>query len=618
MEKRLNSYNKILNKYFKYPSLKPEQFNIISNILDGKDVFGILATGYGKSICYQLPTLISKKCVIVISPLIALMQEQGEEMKSKNIPVCVFNSTTTEQEKETNKYNLSKGEYKLIYMTPEYLLKSENFLKKLVNNDNLTMVCIDEAHAVSTWGLDFRVCYTKLNIIREWIPSIPILTLTATASTKVKDDVIKMLGLINPYEITGNFDRPNLLIKVFPRADDEISNIDTLLEKYKNEYIIIYCKTRDETDNLAKIINKYGIKCESYHAGIQDKKRNDIQKKFIDGEFKCIIATIAFGMGINIPSVRLVVHYNCPKNIESYYQEIGRAGRDGLPSECVLFYSKKDFFVNRLFLKTIKEDEHRIYQESQIRLIEKYVYSSECRRKLLLTSFGQKIDSCSNCDNCITKINNHEKNIPSIEMVDYTKEVYLLLNLMTKIDNKFGSGMAVNILIGKKSKIKEYMCKFDEYGIGISFGNEKWWKELIRILINEDILIETQVKGSFGSTLSLTNSGKVLKNKLNTQFTKYVDLLQASINFADNNDDYLNYLDYRLLYKPIKIINETKTVKKVKTIKTVKPISKNTNNTSTNYSINIDNLPKTFMKYNINSSNSDDLENDLLELENSK
>jgi RecQ family ATP-dependent DNA helicase len=210
---KLGKYNKILKQYFGYESLKPEQFKVISNVLEGKDVIAILATGFGKSICYQLPVVISKKCVIVVSPLIALMHEQGQEMENKNIPVCVFNSSNTESEKNLHKDSMLDGEFKLIYMTPEYLIKSEKFIKQLVQNDNLAMICIDEAHAVSTWGLDFRTSYTKLNLIREWVSTVPILTLTATATTKVKDDIIKILGLVNPFEIIGNFDRPNLFIK---------------------------------------------------------------------------------------------------------------------------------------------------------------------------------------------------------------------------------------------------------------------------------------------------------------------------------------------------------------------------------------------------------------------
>jgi Werner syndrome ATP-dependent helicase len=630
-DKRLELYNKILQKYWGYPSLKSEQYTIISNVLDGKDICAILATGFGKSICYQLPTMISKKCVIVLSPLIALMHEQGEEMKNRNIPVCVFNSTTNTKEKEQLKLGLNKGEYRLIYMTPEYFIKSETFVKKLVEIDNLAMVCIDEAHAVSTWGLDFRPSYTKLNVIREWIPDIPILTLTATASTKVKDDIINILGLQHPFEVIGNFDRPNLKIFVNPRLDNIIYNIGSLLDKYTNEYIIIYCKTRDETDKLAEIINKYGVKCESYHAGICDKKRNEIQQNFIDGVFKCIIATIAFGMGINIPTVRLVIHYNCPKNIESYYQEIGRAGRDGKPSECYLFYSKKDFVINRLFLKTIIDDVHRNYQENQIRLIEKYVYSSECRRKLLLVNFGQKIESCTNCDNCLRRVEVFKNDIKE-DLTDYTKEVYIILNLLNKINDKFGSGMLVNILLGKESKVKIYMQNYEEYGVGLSFGCENWWKDFIRLLINNDYLIETQVKGSFGSTLSLTNKGKNLRKELILKFSNYSDLLQYINDIDkkeyDNTSNSEDYIKYKVMLETLKVEKKIKTTKtktakikstivntedlKVivpKTVRSVKTI-KNTNSYD-------DIMPSTFIKSKLSKTTEfdlDDLEKDLAEL----
>jgi len=615
-DKRLELYNKILTKYWNYESVKPEQYTIISNVLDGKDVCAILATGFGKSICYQLPTLISKKCVIVVSPLIALMHEQSEEMKNKKIPVCVFNSVTNTKEKEQTKTGLTKGEYRLIYMTPEYLIKSEDFLKKLVEIDNLAMVCIDEAHAVSTWGLDFRTSYTKLNVIREWIPEIPILTLTATASTKVKEDIIKILCLENPFEVIGSFDRPNLTIKVFPRSDDIIFNLSSLLNTYKNEYIIIYCKTRDETDKLAETINNFGIKCESYHAGITDKKRNEIQQGFIDGNYKCIVATIAFGMGINIPTVRLVIHYNCPKNMESYYQEIGRAGRDGKPSDCYLFYSKKDFIVNRLFLKEIKDDIYRNYQENQIRLIEKYVYSTECRRKLLLINFGQKIESCINCDNCLKRIS-YAKNELKEDLTDYTKEIYILSSLLNKINDKFGAGTAVNVLIGKESKVKQFMTNYEEFGSGITFGNENFWKELIRLMITNDYLTETQVKGSFGSTLSITNKGKILRNKLIKKYPKYLDLLQGIENIEedDNYDNYKIMLPTIKVEKNKKVSKTTKKTNLVKIVKTVKVIDEPIIQDVKNY---FKDMPNNFIKNKIIKSNHDfsmdDLDKDLEEL----
>ncbi len=542
--KLLTKYNKLLKKYWGYDGLKPTQFEVIKKVIvEKKDVSAILATGFGKSLCYQLPYLITEECVIVVSPLIALMHEQGQEMENKKIPVAVFNSDSNKKKKEEMKKEILTKQNKLIYMTPEYLITAEDFIKELADTGNLAMVCIDEAHAVSTWGLDFRPGYTKLGVIRTWAPSIPILTLTATASTKVREDIVSILKLYKPELIIGNFDRPNLLIRVQERHDDIMTNISDLLDKYTNEYIIIYCKTRDETDALAKKINDLGINCGSYHAGMSDMERQAVQQDFIDGDIKCIIATIAFGMGINIPNVRLVVHYNCPKNIESYYQEIGRAGRDGKPSECVLFYSTKDFKTNRFFLKSIQNPAQLIYQEKQIKCIEKYVYSPECRRKLILENFGQKMDSCTNCDNCLKKIRKEKV----VDKVDYTIPVILVLNVLNKINDKFGQGMSVNILLGKKSKVKEWMEAYPEYGNGIQYGGETWWKTLLRNMINDDLIQETQARGAFFSTMSLTTKGANYRSKIINKYPKYSDIMIAQSDESSSN----SYSNYQIKYPPI-------------------------------------------------------------------
>ena len=510
--------NTLLKKYFGYNALKDEQQKIINTIItDRKDVSAVLATGFGKSICYQLPVLIAKKSVIVICPLIALMNEQYDFLKEKGIPVCIFNGDTPKKDKEVNEYELLKGNYKLIYMTPEYFVKSETFIKKLYDKNNLLMVCIDEAHAVSTWGLDFRPSYTKLGVIKEWV-DVPILTLTATASTKVKDDIRSILKLDNPLELIGNFDRPNLFIKVLPRKDGKniMEDLGPLLKKYKNDYIIIYCKTRDETEKVAEIINNYGISCFAYHAGLNTDVRNDTQQNFNVGIYKCIVATIAFGMGINIPNVRLVIHYNCPKNMESYYQEIGRAGRDGLPSECYLFYSNKDFLVNRYFLKSMTNLEYKAYQEEQIRNIEKYIYTTDCRRKHILKSFNQTVLSCSNCDNCLK---NQSTNTNGVKK-NYTKQTYLLLSLIRRINDKFGVGTVISVLLGK-NKVKDYLKSFDEFNKGIAFGKEDWWKLFVRTLINNDLIIEKQVSGAYGSTIGLTSNGLELINSLKQVYDSF-------------------------------------------------------------------------------------------------
>lgn len=570
-------YNGLLKKYWGYNELKLTQFEIIKKVVEeSKDVCAILATGFGKSICYQLPYLITQKNVIVISPLIALMLEQGLEMESKNIPTAIFNSETTAKKKSQEKVEIIGGANKLIFMTPEFFLKSYDFIQEI--RENLLMVCIDEAHAVSTWGLDFRPGYKELGMIRDWVPEIPILTLTATASVKVREDIYSILKLTNPELIIGNFDRANLLIRVLPRTDNIINGIENLLDKYPNEYAIIYCKTRDDTDLVSDQLRELGYNAESYHAGMSDKNKKQIQQDFISGKTKIMCATIAFGMGINIPGVRLVIHYNCPKNIESYYQEIGRAGRDGKPAECVLFYSQKDFQVNRFLIKDMKNIQQKMYQEEQIRQIEKYVWASCCRRKAILANFGQVVESCINCDNCIRKKSANKEEIIN---ADYTCQIYLLSNVLYKLNGKFGFGMCINVLLARQSKVKEWMGEWEEYGSGLSFGKDDWWKQFVRYLINDDLVIETQAQGMFFSTTDLTLKGKNLRTKLLAKYPKYIDLVKDS---TSNAKLYMS--NFKIEYPEIKIIEKTKSATKTsksatKTTKYATSTIKSTSNPKT-------------------------------------
>jgi len=565
----LEEYNKLLNQYWGYDELKPTQFEIIKKVVEeNKDVCAILATGFGKSICYQLPYLITRKNVIVISPLIALMIEQGQEMETKGIPTAVFNSETTSKKKAQEKAEIVGGKNKLIFMTPEFFIKSFDFIQEV--RENLLMVCIDESHAVSTWGLDFRPGYTELGAIRDWVPEIPILTLTATASTKVREDIYRILKLSNPKLVMGNFDRPNLLIRVLPRETNIIDSISLLLNKYPSQYAIIYCKTRDDTDKVALKLQDMGFDAESYHAGMGDKAKKKVQQDFIDGKTKIMCATIAFGMGINIPGVRLVIHYNCPKNLESYYQEIGRAGRDGKPAECVLFYSSKDFQINRYLIKDIKNPQQKAYQEDQIRQIEKYVWANCCRRKVILANFGQSVETCTNCDNCLrAKAKSQSQSQSNIDednkSIDYTCPIYLMLNVLNRLNGKFGFGMCINVLLAKQSKVKEWMGDWEEYGSGVSFGKDDWWKQLVRYLINEDYVIETQASGMFYSTTDLTSKGKELRTKLMSKYPKYINLVKVS-----TNPTPIYTSKFQILYPEIKIIKTTKTTKTTRTTKSIK------------------------------------------------
>ena len=541
----LKDYNKILNKNYGYDALKPEQFNIINlTINEKKDILGILATGFGKSICYQMPYLITKKCVIVVSPLIALMADQEQELKKLKIPVCVLNSNCKNKEEIINDI-LENDNNRIIYITPEYMELCQAFIQTLVENKQLALIAIDEAHCVSTWGLDFRKSYQSLKNIRDWIDtSIPILALTATASKKVRKDIIKILQLEEPEIIVGDFDRKNLYISVEKREKDN-SRIFELLDSYKNEYIIIYCKTREETEKLADKINDYGIKCLPYHAGIVNKKRDEIQQKFIDGKVKCMVATIAFGMGINIRNVRLVIHYNCPKNLESYYQEIGRAGRDGLASECYLFYSKKDFIINKLFLKDIQDARYKAYQEEQINIIEKYIYSNICRRLNILKHFDETYDkpNCDNCDIC----KNKKKKVKNTK--DYSKEAFLILDLVNKLNGGYGVNTYINILRGSKAKnITEYMKNLSYYNIGKSYSVD-WFKDIFDCLIIDEYLIEKKIQFSMGCVVKCSDKSIEWLKKIKTNYDK-INGFGDKINFS--KEDKISLTESKLM----KSINE--------------------------------------------------------------
>ena len=538
MDNRLIKYNKILKKYFGYDSLKPQQFEIIDKLLnEKKDVLGILATGFGKSMTFQLPYLISKKNVIVISPLISLMKDQQSEMEKLGIPTCILNNTN--KNKSAEKISILSGMSKIIYITPEYLEYCEDFITELACSDSIAFFCIDEVHCISTYS-SFRESYTRLNIIKEWVPDIPILAITATASKKVRSDIIKVLGIQGAYTVIGSFDRPNLYIQVKSKTKDIESDIYHLLKKYKKEYIIVYCKTRDDTDKITDIINKLGIKSSAYHAGLSNKSREEVQNDFIDGKIKCIVATVAFGMGINIKNIRLVVHYGCPKNIESYYQEIGRAGRDGQPSECHMFYSNKDFVQNRYFISEIKNEAYKKYQTEQIQNIERYVYTNDCRRILLLKSFDEhlNIENCNNCDNC--------KNIKNVIKVDFTIPCYQLLTLSKNFDGKCGGTFLVNVLRGSNAKnISEQVKKNKYYGVGKN-KTIQWWKDVIRILINNDYLQEIAF-GKFGSTLKCSTKGNTWLNNINTKYKNPEKVMQSDKLLLTVTDEFKKFIKSKII-----------------------------------------------------------------------
>ena len=523
-------YDETLKEYYGYNNLKPLQKQIIKFILeDKKDILAILATGYGKSICYQLPFLILKnKSIIIISPLIALMEDQKYNLEQKDIPVICFNSNMSQNMKNYEKQELLNSNHKIIYMTPEFIVGSKDFITELWSNNNLAFIAIDEAHCVSSWGSDFRPEYKELSCLKEWIPNLNLMALTATATDKVRKDIIKTLGMQNYSEIISSFDRPNLYIEC--RLKNEIKfDLEPYIDKYKEQYCIIYVRTREMTKTIVDVLKQLKVKAYAYHAGIDTKERQSIQQNFIKGVFKWIVATVAFGMGID-QNINLVIHYGSPGDIESYYQEIGRAGRDGSPSTCILLYDKDDMRINRFLLKDIKIDDYRKFRESQIRNMEKYIKSDLCRRKTILEYFGESYGSklCNNCDNCLC-VKKSTDNIQTA--IQYP--MYICLKFIIESKIKCGFGKLISILTGKKdSKVKDYYSN-SFYGLGKDY-NSDYWKYIINICIYNDLLKEETIKSGFGTMFKITS--KTL------EWYKKILLISKNIK-SDTYEQYIFIMD---------------------------------------------------------------------------
>ena len=398
--------HKLLKKHFGYDQFRPGQTEIIDNVLSQKDTLVLMPTGGGKSLCYQLPALKLSGTTLVISPLIALMKDQIDALKNNGIHAEFINSSQSLDEINNVQARVQRGEVKLLYLAPERLAIASfrDFLKTL----DVSLIAIDEAHCISEWGHDFRPDYRKLAALRADFPKTPVIALTATATEKVRQDIVGQLKLEGVRTFIASFNRPNLAYQVEPKRH-AYSKLLNYLEEYKNESAIIYCFSRKSTEALAADITEEGYTALPYHAGLNSEIRKMTQDKFIRDEVPIIVATIAFGMGIDKPDVRLVVHYDLPKTVEGYYQETGRAGRDGLPSKCVLFYSYGDKIKQEFFIDQIEDQIERQKARKKLREMLDYCEISTCRRKYLLNYFGENFDGkCDNCDVCLPKRNDFE------------------------------------------------------------------------------------------------------------------------------------------------------------------------------------------------------------------
>jgi ATP-dependent DNA helicase RecQ len=508
-----------LKKHFGYDEFRPLQEEIIRDALTGRDVFVLMPTGGGKSLCFQLPALMRDGLTIVVSPLISLMKDQVDALQTSGIPATFLNSTLERQEAKARWRGLHHGKYRMLYVAPERLML-ETFLERTLNW-NIAQIAIDEAHCISEWGHDFRPEYRELKKLREHFANAPVMALTATATERVRADIIKQLKLREPRCYVASFNRPNLTYRVIPKT----SAYEQLLEFIRsrpNESGIVYCASRKSTESLARNLNDDGISAKPYHAGLTSSERTKHQESFLRDDVRVVTATIAFGMGINKPNVRFVVHYDLPKNLESYYQETGRAGRDGLPSECILLFSAGDVAKQIHFIDEKSESEARIARE-QLRQMVHYAETRECRRATLLRYFGEQYSkrSCEGCDNCLTPR----------ETFDGTIAAQKFLSCVHRICAKSGFGFGLNhvvdVLRGADTEAirQRGHTGLSTYGIGRDLKREQWQaigRELLRLG-----LIEC-APGRF-ATLTLTKTGRdTLRDRTPITLTKQIDVITRS------------------------------------------------------------------------------------------
>jgi ATP-dependent DNA helicase RecQ len=424
----------LLKTHFGYEQFLPNQEEIINNVLDQKDTIAIMPTGGGKSLCFQLPALALEGTTIVISPLIALMKDQVDALKANGISAEFFNSSQPYEEQQQVLKNLQNENLKLLYVAPESLPQ----LNFILNSIKVSLFAVDEAHCISSWGHDFRPAYTQLKSLKEQFPNVPLIALTATADRATREDIATQLSMPEAKTFIASFDRPNLYLDVRPGQNRNKQIID-FLKNHSDESGIIYCLSRKSTEKLATTLKTKGYKAEAYHAGMTSEERNTVQDNFLNDRTPIIVATIAFGMGIDKSNVRWVIHYNMPKNIDGYYQEIGRSGRDGLPAHTILFYSFADVIMLRKFAEG---SETETYQLAKLERMQQFAEALSCRRKALLGYFGEHItEDCGNCDICKT----------SPKYFDGTLIAQKVCSAVARLQEQEALGMVLDVLRGSQN-----------------------------------------------------------------------------------------------------------------------------------------------------------------------
>ena len=471
----MDTIDELLKKYWGYTSFLPHQKEIIESLLKGQDTLAIMATGGGKSLCYQLPSLCLDGLTIVISPLISLMKDQVDDLNARGIPAAAYNSSLEYSDRKKIETDLKNNRIRLLFISPEKCMQPDflDFLKK----SPVCLFAIDEAHCISEWGHNFRPEYRQLSALKKHFPSVPLIALTATAIPAVRKDISQQLGLSEPREFIGSFNRKNLQYRILQKKD-ALNTLLTYVRHHKDDSGIIYCLSKKETEDLAEKLQKSGYKARAYHAGLSKKVREKVQDEFIHDKVNIVCATIAFGMGIDKPDVRFVIHYDVPKSIESYFQETGRAGRDGGDSECILLYSRGDVGKIRSLLESDGSDERFVrLAMRKLQDIADYCESPSCRRKFLLNYFGEEYcgENCGSCDNC---------DQPK-EMIDGTAVAKKIVECVQQLPSHYGADLITDVLTGSKSsRIQMYhLDKLPAYSTGKEFSKSQlriWIGELIR------------------------------------------------------------------------------------------------------------------------------------------
>jgi len=496
-----NQAKNILKDVFGYDEFRPYQFEIIKSVLNRRDTLAIIPTGGGKSICYQIPALIFKGLSVVISPLISLMKDQTDQLKELGVPSVVLNSSLSNSEYNNNERKILQGKVKILYLAPEALLKER--MINLLSKTNIEFITVDEAHCISEWGHDFRPEYRRIVELRDIFKDVSILALTATATEKVRKDIIKNLAFKNSSEFVASFNRENLFLDVVPKSAPNTQVLE-FLEKFPNQSGIIYCFSRALVDDLSVFLENQGYSVKPYHAGLDEKTRKLNQELFIRDDVKIIVATIAFGMGINKPNIRFVIHYNLPKSIESYYQEIGRAGRDGLKAHCLLLFGYDDIGKIQYFIDKKEEAQERRNARMHLDALLQFAEFDGCKRKPLLNYFGEEYeeDNCGMCTNCISD---------DIELIDITTEAKKFLSCVKRTGEIFGAGHIIDVLRGSESVkvLNNNHHHLSTYGIGKEYSKKQWF-HLSRQFLQKGLMNKTPEYGS----IKITASGwEVLKGK---------------------------------------------------------------------------------------------------------